>query len=62
MVRDKLLSQMSACPALEFLGVESDLLDNILVYFSDIVHKFIIAKAESVCTTIAAIAYIGLFE
>jgi len=28
-----LLWQMSACPALEFLSIESDLLDNIHVYF-----------------------------
>ena len=41
---------MSASPALEFLSVGSDLLDNIHVYFSDIVQK-----AESVCKTIAAI-------
>jgi len=46
MVRSKLLWQMSACPALEFLSVESDLLDNIHVYFSDIVHKFGIAKSR----------------
>ena len=29
---------MSACPALEFLSVDSDLLDNIQVYFSDMVN------------------------
>ena len=33
-------------PALEFLSVESDLLDNIHVYFSDSVHKFGNAKGR----------------
>jgi len=42
-------------PALELVGVESDLLDNIRVYFSAIVGTFGIAKAESVCKAIAAI-------
>ena len=59
MARNKLLWQMSACPPLEFLSVESDLLDNIHVCFTDIVHKFGIAKAESICKTLAAI---NIFE
>ena len=46
---------MSACTALEFLSVESDLLENVHVHFSDIVDTFGIAKAESVCKTIAEI-------
>jgi len=37
---------MSACPSLELLSVEieNDLLDNIHVYFGDIVDTFGIAK------------------
>ena len=51
----------SACPALEFLSVESDLLDNINAYFNDIGHKFGIAKAERICKTIA-VCLINVFE
>ena len=35
-------------PEMRLLSVESNLLDNIHVYFSDIVDTFGIAKAESV--------------
>jgi len=58
-----LLRQMSACSELEFLSVESDLFDNIRVYFSDMLTHFNydleLQKAESVCKAIAAI---NLFE
>ena len=54
---------MSACSELEFLSVESDLFDNIRVYFSDMLTHFNydleLQKAESVCKAIAAI---NLFE
>jgi len=48
---------MSACPALEFLNVESDLLDNIYtcIILVTLLTHLELQKAENVCKTIAAI-------
>ena len=57
MVRNKLLCQNSACPALEYLSVESDLLDNntIMYILVTLFTNLELQKAESICKTIAAI-------